>query len=146
MARELIKIIENCIIGKQYPEKLRMKLLEANISFVSLFNILREYSVEESIILPERLYIDVEERETSSYTLKRNSADFSLIPIVQCANLPMCQCTALSIPHGISKLANCLISKSFTASKKRNDLHSSVQYRYLSPHSAKDLRLYGTEY
>ena len=28
------------------------------------------------------------QRETSSYTLKRNSADFSLIPIVQCANLP----------------------------------------------------------
>lgn len=30
----------------------------------------------------------------------------------------MCQCTALSIPHSISKLANCLISKLFTASKR----------------------------
>lgn len=67
------------------------------------------------------------------------------MPIEQCANVLMCQLVR-HVRMVIGILANCLISKLFTALGMRNDLHSSVQYQYLLPHSAKDLRQYGTEY
>lgn len=48
MVFDLLQVVEGCIVGKKYPEKLRVKLegLKTKSSFAALFNILRQYAVE----------------------------------------------------------------------------------------------------